>query len=254
MINNIILKISIKGTKTKKRNQLIQNPNPKSTHIVFINFWAYPETISKWNYQFWFTHFTLCTIICIWCLAKGGLISDGICFRPQNVPNHSPKQNFPPMTLANNLFAQEIDLAPYIGNATKVEIPFEIKPPLSGPSIKDVSSNFNFLTPPTYPCLLFLLNNLISKSPFDGPSYLPLWGDVLYEWSLSNLSTVDTYKDFLFSHICHTYLMSRTWIYRFSDCPWLIPRAAWTFDRLIKTKLQALAWKKGFLFHFAVSS
>ena len=142
-------------------DQLIQNPNPKSTHIVFINFWAYPETISKWNYQFWFTHFTLCTIICIWCLAKGGLISDGICFRPQNVPNHSPKQNFPPMTLANNLFAQEIDLAPYIGNATKVEIPFEIKPPLSGPSIKEVSSNFSFLTPPTYPCLLFLLNNLM---------------------------------------------------------------------------------------------
>ena len=30
-----------------------------------------------------------------------------------------------------------------------------------GPSIKDVSSNFSFLTPPTYLCLLFLLNNLI---------------------------------------------------------------------------------------------
>ena len=30
-----------------------------------------------------------------------------------------------------------------------------------GPFIKDVSSNFSFLTPPTYPCLLFLLNNLI---------------------------------------------------------------------------------------------
>ena len=30
-----------------------------------------------------------------------------------------------------------------------------------GPSIKDVSSNFSFLTPPTYPCLLFLLNNPI---------------------------------------------------------------------------------------------
>ena len=54
-----------------------------------------------------------------------------------------------------------------------------------GPFIKDVSSNFSFLTPPTYPCLLFLLNNLISKSPFDGPTYLPLWGDVLYEWSLT---------------------------------------------------------------------
>ena len=30
-----------------------------------------------------------------------------------------------------------------------------------GPSIKDVSSNFSFLTPPTYPCPLFLLNRLI---------------------------------------------------------------------------------------------
>ena len=30
-----------------------------------------------------------------------------------------------------------------------------------GPSIKDVSSNFSFLTPPTYPCLLFLLNSPI---------------------------------------------------------------------------------------------
>ena len=30
-----------------------------------------------------------------------------------------------------------------------------------GPFIKDFSSNFSFLTPPTYPCLLFLLNNLI---------------------------------------------------------------------------------------------
>ena len=50
------------------------------------------------------------------------------------------------------------------------------------PSIKDVSSNFSFLTPPTYPCLLFSLNNLIIKSPFDPPTYLstplrrrPLW-------------------------------------------------------------------------------
>ena len=48
-------------------------------------------------------------------------------FVTQNVPNHSTKQNFPPMTLVNNLFAQESDLAPFIGNATKVEIPFEIK-------------------------------------------------------------------------------------------------------------------------------
>ena len=30
-----------------------------------------------------------------------------------------------------------------------------------GTSIKDVSSNFSFLTPPTYSCLLFLLNSPI---------------------------------------------------------------------------------------------
>ena len=34
------------------------------------------------------------------------------------------------------------------------------------PSIKDVPSNFSFLTPPTYPCLLFLLNNLIQENSF----------------------------------------------------------------------------------------
>jgi hypothetical protein len=40
--------------------------------------------------------------------------------------------NFP-FTTVNNLFkfsAQRTDLAPYIGNGTKVKIPFEIKPPL----------------------------------------------------------------------------------------------------------------------------
>ena len=41
------------------------------------------------------------------------------------------------------------------------KVRFEIEFFLRGPFIKDVSSNFSFLTPPTYPCLLFLLNNLI---------------------------------------------------------------------------------------------
>ena len=40
------------------------------------------------------------------------------------------------------------------------------------------------MTPPTYPCL----QTLFSKSPFDGPNYLPLWGDVLYGWSLSTIT------------------------------------------------------------------
>ena len=47
----------------------------------------------------------------------------------------------------------------------------------------DVSSNFSFLTQPIYPCLLLLLT-LFRKYPFDGPTYLPLLGDVLYGWSL----------------------------------------------------------------------
>ena len=73
-----------------------------------------------------------------------------------------------------------------------------------GPFIKEVSSNFCFLTPSTYPCLLFLLSSLISKSPFDGPTRQPLWGDVLYGWSLFKMFDYNLVKWCIFKSFSST--------------------------------------------------
>ena len=62
-------------------------------------------------------------------LCKGGLISEDIL---NLVPNHAPEQK-----IVVYYFGQEIqisaqghDLAPFVGNGTKVKIPSEINPPL----------------------------------------------------------------------------------------------------------------------------
>ena len=70
---------------------------------------------------------------------KGGYISEGILILVP-LPRKGAKSchwadnlNFPPITV-NNLFkfsTQGSDLAPFIGNGTKVKIPYEIKPPLN---------------------------------------------------------------------------------------------------------------------------
>ena len=48
------------------------------------------------------------------------------------------------------------------------------------------SSNWK---PPLSPILTKYVA-LFSESPFDGPPYLPLWGDILYGWSLRTNSTL----------------------------------------------------------------
>ena len=64
--------------------------------------------------------------------------------------NHSPwveNLNFPPITV-NNLFKfsdQGSDLAPFIGNGTKVKIPSEIKSPLDTSSFDTKGSGLGLL-------------------------------------------------------------------------------------------------------------
>ena len=71
-------------------------------------------------------------------LAKGGLISEVILTLvsllrkgAESLP-WAENSNFPPISLNNlfNLSAQGGDLAPFVGNGTKVKIPSAIKQPL----------------------------------------------------------------------------------------------------------------------------
>ena len=54
-----------------------------------------------------------------------------------------------------------------------------------GTSINDVSSNSGFLDPPPSPCRLSFSPKNRLKMPFLTPPSLPLKGDVVYGWSLS---------------------------------------------------------------------
>ena len=83
---------------------------------------------------------------------KGGIISESIltlAHRQKKVPNHIKNQKnlnklFTEICVKFELSAQGSDLAPFVGNGTKVKTSSEIKPPLLSARNRNLPKPINF--------------------------------------------------------------------------------------------------------------